>query len=88
MIVGTKIDNETHEMRITRRTYGALSDKQRCASCIFAFWFALQNLVYFNLIDSAQNSLGIRGELVESPYPYGQVASVAILRISAILLDV
>jgi len=31
---------------------------------------------------------GFRGELVESPHPYGQVASVAILRISAILLDV
>jgi hypothetical protein len=45
-------------------------------------------LCIFNLIDSAQHSLEIRGELVESPHPYGQVASVAILRISAILLDV
>ena len=73
-----------NERKLTAR----LIDKQRCASCIFAFWFALRILCIFNLIDSAQDSLEIRGELVESPRPYGQVASVAILRISAILSDV
>jgi hypothetical protein len=41
-----------------------------------------------NLIDSAQNSVENRAELVESPHSCGQVASVAISRIGAILSDV
>jgi hypothetical protein len=88
MIAKAKIDNDTQQMRITRERTARLIDKQRCAFCIFAFWFALQNLVYFQSNRFSTNSLEIRGELVESPLPYGQVASVAILRISAILLDV
>ncbi len=74
-----------------RKLTAQLRDKQRCASCIFAFWFALQDLVYFQsnrFGPRLADSLEIRGELVESPRPYGQVASVAILRISAILSDV
>ena len=42
----------------------------------------------FNLTDSAHKMLENRVELVDSPHPCGQVASVAISRISAILLDV
>jgi hypothetical protein len=49
---------------------------------------APESCVFSILIDSAQNSLEIRGELVESPHPYDQVASVAISRIYAIVLGV
>ena len=42
----------------------------------------------FNLTDSAHKMLENRVELVDSPHPCGQVAPVAILQISAILLDV
>src|SRR5882724_7072029 len=73
MIVETKIDNQTHQMRITRERTARLSDKQRCASCIFAFWVRAPESCAFSIsIDSAQNSPGIRGELMESPHPYGQ----------------
>src|SRR5439155_2988429 len=33
--------------QMSRKLTARLIDKQRCASCIFGFWFALQDLVYF-----------------------------------------
>jgi hypothetical protein len=44
--------------------------------------------LFFNVIDSAQTLVENRVEPVESPHPYGQVASVAIFRIWPIVLDV
>ena len=81
MIVEARIDNDTHQMRITRRTYGALSDKQRYGS-------RPRILCNFNLIDSAKT----RGKYEVNSWSRlvlaAKVASVAILRISAILSDV
>ena len=89
MIVEARIDNETHQMRITRERTARLSDKQRLRVLhLCSSGSRSRILCIFNLIDSAQNSLKIRGELVESPHPYGQVAPVAISRINAIVLDV
>jgi hypothetical protein len=45
-------------------------------------------LIVFNEIDSAQTLVENRVEPVESPHPYGQVASVAFFRIWPIVLDV
>jgi hypothetical protein len=86
---GNAENGDTRAQRSQRSSFVREEHLDFAKDDIVSRWQFVGFLIHllFNLIGSAQNWEN-RVELVESPHPYGQVASVAIFRIWPIVLDV